>query len=248
MSKKTQKRPIEAIVADVHAALLREMADIVAIGGLLIEAKKQVQYGEWLPWLYSIFSMSRQTADNYRKAHRFMAKCQHVGNLKLSSSALYKLSCPIDAFRNEAVVAAILKEAEEKWVDVDRCWEICGEIQEAQEAEPATSDAGEPELEVDPDELESKDEQPEDEPAADDDRPPPTAEPVKAGSHFAMDALTRHFQGLKGIYTKPLATFTGTALPTEDLRAVAAFLTALADAVDKTRAPVAPGKTKSKAA
>jgi Protein of unknown function (DUF3102) len=234
---KKPKRPMAVIAADVHAALLRETVDNVAIGGLLIEAKTQVRHGEWLPWLDSNFSMSRQTADNYRKAYRFfMANCQHVGNLHLSSAALYELSGPIDALCNEAVVAAILKEAEDKWVGVDRCWEICGEIQKAQATERATADAAERFAAGEP--------EPEDEPVADNDRPPPTAEPVKAGTHFATDALTNHVQGLKRIYTKQIANFLDTAVPTEDLRAVAVFLTAVADAVDKNRAqaPVAQGE------
>jgi hypothetical protein len=240
MSKKTQKRPLEAIVADLTAALKQKTTSIIAIGKLLNEANLRVKHGEWATWLQNNFALSRQTADNYRKVHKLSIKMPTIGDLRLRPGALYDLC----TFEDEPEVsAAVLEEAKDRWVDSARVGEIYDAVLEKREAaewekmppvvqppyeqpEPeGQPDFGEPEDEVDPA-----------------DRPPPTAEPVKAGSHLAMDALMTHVHGLRRIYTKPLASFAGVAVPTEDLRAVAAFLMAVADEVDKTRtqAPVSP--------
>jgi hypothetical protein len=240
MSKKTQNRPIESIVADLNVAMKQKTTNIIAIGELLNEVSLQVKHGEWATWLQNNFALSRQTADNYRKVHKLSIKMPTIGDLRLRPGALYDL-CTFED--DPEVIAAVLEEAKDRWVDSTRVGEIYDAILEKREAaerekmppvgqppeeqpEPeGQPDSGKPEDELDPD-----------------DRPPPTAEPVKAGSHFAMDTLTTHVQGLKRIYTKPIASFAGVAVPTEDLRAVAAFLMAVADAVDKTRtqAPVSP--------
>ena len=67
MSKKIS-RDLKVITKELHAALKREAADIVAIGDLLIEAHAQLEHGEWLPWLAENFGSSVSTADNYMAA------------------------------------------------------------------------------------------------------------------------------------------------------------------------------------
>ena len=90
------KRAIEAIADDLAAALKREASDVVAIGGLLIEAQDQLDHGQWLPWLEANFGSSIRTADNYMNAARLTAKLESVSNLKLRPTALYLLGSKLD--------------------------------------------------------------------------------------------------------------------------------------------------------
>ena len=53
-----KRRAIAQIADDLAAALKRESADIIAIGGLLIEAKDSLDHGKWLPWLKTNFGSS----------------------------------------------------------------------------------------------------------------------------------------------------------------------------------------------
>jgi hypothetical protein len=94
-------RTIEVITGELHTALKRETADILTIGGLLAEAKKQIPHGEWLPWLKSEVSMSERSAQKYMKAADFAAKYELGADLDLSPSALFLLLAELDV-TNEA--------------------------------------------------------------------------------------------------------------------------------------------------
>ena len=56
MSKK--KRDIKIIASELQIALKREATDVVAIGGLLLEAKEALDHGKWLRWLEKNFGGS----------------------------------------------------------------------------------------------------------------------------------------------------------------------------------------------
>ena len=124
-------RTLEVIVDDLHRALKTETADIIKIGGLLLEAKERVGHGEWLPWLRKELSMSERTAQRYMKAYEFVsAKNVTVTDFKLSPKALYRLSEDAywaDDYARETATDAVLKEAVTQWVGYDRANEIIDE-------------------------------------------------------------------------------------------------------------------------
>jgi hypothetical protein len=71
---KNVKRSLNEI-ADAIRSRAESLADIIAIGGNLLEAKRQLtKHGEWLPWLEREFNFSERTAQNYIKAHKFVAQ------------------------------------------------------------------------------------------------------------------------------------------------------------------------------
>ena len=113
-------RTLDVIADDLHLALKRETADILAIGGLLAEAKERVPHGAWLPWLKKEFSMSERSAQNYMKAADFVTKYAVVADLKLSPSALFLLS----RYDRHEVTDAVIKAAKEKRLGCDEAQEI----------------------------------------------------------------------------------------------------------------------------
>ena len=130
-------RDIKVIEGDLQIALKREIADVIAIGDLLLEAQDQLEHGEWLPWLEINFAASIRTAQNYMSAARFASKYATVAHLKLKPTALYLLGregTPLDE------IEIILKAAETEWVDYDRAYEIINEIHEERRREPPPDD------------------------------------------------------------------------------------------------------------
>src|SRR4051794_8982872 len=105
MSEKTS-RDLALIGGELQSVLARESKDVILIGRLLIEARSQLEHGEWLPWLLVSFSLSVRSAENYMSAARVAAKYETVANLKLRPSALYALGN--DYRSDEAVVEAVL--------------------------------------------------------------------------------------------------------------------------------------------
>jgi hypothetical protein len=90
-----------------HATTLREHADairelhrnvignILEIGRRLIEVKKLLGHGNFLPWVEAEFQWSAKTAENYmRAAEAFGDKFETVSNLPITITALYELSAP----------------------------------------------------------------------------------------------------------------------------------------------------------
>ena len=113
-------RTIEVITGELHTALKRETADILTIGGLLAEAKKQIPHGEWLPWLKNEVSMSERSAQKYMKAADFAAKYELGADLDLSPSALFLLS----RYDRHEVTDPVIKAAKEKHLGYDQAREI----------------------------------------------------------------------------------------------------------------------------
>lgn len=66
---------------------------IVEIGGLLIEAKKRVEHGEFLKWIEKAFQWSEQTARNFMNVAR-MPKSTTVVDLPIDLKALYFIAAP----------------------------------------------------------------------------------------------------------------------------------------------------------
>jgi hypothetical protein len=92
MSNRRARRELSVITDEIKVILKRSTADIIKLGGLLVEAKKQVEHGEWLPWLAREFSISERSAQRYIKVFKFAAKHDTVADLNnISPSALYML-------------------------------------------------------------------------------------------------------------------------------------------------------------
>jgi Protein of unknown function (DUF3102) len=109
-----EPRPLEVIAGELNSVLKREAADIIRIGGLLVEAKAQLSHGQWLPWLAEHFPLSKSSVANYVNVYKFAIKFPKVGNLKIHPSALYMLA---SGLFNTKEIATILKKAETEWVD-----------------------------------------------------------------------------------------------------------------------------------
>jgi Protein of unknown function (DUF3102) len=113
-------RPLKKIASEIAIALKREAKNVIEVGGLLTEAKEQLdEHGQWLPWLSENFSLSIRTAQNYMAASALAAKYATDAHLLLKVSGLYAL---VDADRdgNSEAVEAALCEAKVQWVGDDR--------------------------------------------------------------------------------------------------------------------------------
>lgn len=133
---KVVPRELAVIAADIHTAFDTETANVLTIGKLLIEAKKQFKHGAWLPWLDGEFSLTERTAQNYMKAHRWATKNETrfvFTGFKLSPSALYELA---SSDYSEEIIKTILEEAKTKRVGTYRIEAIVQAAIAAAEPEP----------------------------------------------------------------------------------------------------------------
>jgi hypothetical protein len=118
MRTKAKRRDLTIITGELRTALKRETTSIIEVGALLVEAKKQVMHGEWLPWLENEFSLSERSAQRYLLVGRFAAKYDSLSDLNLTAEALYALSSPHNYVTPE-VITAVLEEAKEKRTRVE---------------------------------------------------------------------------------------------------------------------------------
>jgi hypothetical protein len=225
MSKK-QKRDLALITTELHVAMHREVADIIAIGGLLIEARQHLEHGEWLPWLEENFGSSARTATNYMAAAA-LAKSATISDLKLRPSALYMLGAasPGDDLYTPEAKAAIFQAAETRWISADQARDIAYEVRP-------------PRPEVDDEEADRQF----DEAAAArkaeldnilDGQPPelPSA-PDTAPYDVIVPPFDAAVATLVHLQTKSLASFTTTTHRPDEIRAVVTFLKEVADALE----------------
>jgi hypothetical protein len=146
MRRDPQPRPLDVVATEIRRSKAETIGEIIAIGGLLSEAKDQLRHGQWLPWLELQLGYSARSAQNYMRAHKFASRYQNVATLKLTSTALYRLA-DSDGRRGaraslykEDAIAAILAEAKEKRVDRARADEIASSVRGQCEAQPAGED------------------------------------------------------------------------------------------------------------
>jgi hypothetical protein len=81
-----------------HVTAIRQLGkqtveNVVEIGRRLIECKKLVGHGNWLPWLEREFRWSDRTALNFMRVAE-LSKSETVSNLNLPVKALYLLTAP----------------------------------------------------------------------------------------------------------------------------------------------------------
>ena len=67
------------ITEQIKTHLDRITTDIIEVGNLLIEAKKQVEHGDWQLWLDHNFKLS------YRTAAKFMSCAERFGKVPMSA-------------------------------------------------------------------------------------------------------------------------------------------------------------------
>jgi Protein of unknown function (DUF3102) len=79
-------RSLAAIADEIHEY---RRIDIFAVGGLLLEANAQCEYGGWLDWLNNNFGWSQDTAERYMSVARLAAQFPQLRKLKLASTTLY---------------------------------------------------------------------------------------------------------------------------------------------------------------
>jgi hypothetical protein len=237
-TRKIKRRDIAQIADDLAAALKRESANIIEIGGLLIEAKGAVGHGKWLPWLETNFGESESTANNYMSAARLAAKSPTVGDLRLRPTTLYLLGSklddgPDDLFSPKAI-EAILKEAETDWVNPARAYDIAAslrpppEIDDDDDEDDRASEAEQRALE---EEQRRKIEDILDSPPPE--LPPP---PPLVVINAALQQFDKAVAMLAQVYTKSLADFASTEHSPDRIRSLGDFLVAVADAIAKRRA------------
>jgi Protein of unknown function (DUF3102) len=224
------RRDIKVIESELHAALKRETADIIAIGELLLEAKEQLEHGSWLPWLSDNFELGISTAQNYMNAARFAIKYPTVGHLKLRPTALYWLGSRMEYLPLDEI-EAIFKVAETKWVDVGHAIVIIkllhaersGTTEEEQEVAAieeqqraiAEARAREEAVRSEVDDIL--------------DGPPPGLPPAQepAAVDFTLQSFEQAIATLAKLHTKPLASFAATKHSPILIGAIAAFLNAI---------------------
>jgi hypothetical protein len=238
------RRDIALITTELQAALKRETADIIVIGGLLIEAQEQLDHGKWLPWLRENFGSTTQTAENYMAAARFAAKFKTVLNLKLRPTALYLLGRERDnpdGLYSRKAIAAILKAAETEWINAERAREIAMSLLPPP---PEPEPTGEIETELAAREAERAAAERAAQSEIDDilDGPPPELPPAPETTDH--DVILPPFDSavatLAQLQTKPLTSFRATAHRLDKIKAVITFLQQVADAIENDAAsPVA---------
>jgi hypothetical protein len=200
-------------IADKIRSKAETIADIVEIGRLLIEAKGQLDHGDWLPWLEREFDFSERTAQNYISAYDFSLKYETVADLKLTPTALYSLAQQED----QEVIAAVLKEAAAVRVTRARVNEVVFEHYAKLEEESET---------VRPQEPESDDTTADDDADSILDGPPPdlpSAEPITPVD-FLLPVFDQAIGKLKELSTKHSDKFLGSGHSASDIEAVAEFL------------------------
>jgi hypothetical protein len=88
-----QPPTLDKLAADIRAYAKKTFEDIVAIGRLLTEAKKQAGHGNWLSWLDKEFGWSAETAANFTRVYARRAIFQKIRNMaRCTPTVLYALA------------------------------------------------------------------------------------------------------------------------------------------------------------
>lgn len=143
MSEIMAYRPIEAITEEILFYKAQAGASILEIGRRLIEAKEQLQHGEWLGWLEEKVDFSESTAQRFMRLAREYENPSPVTDLG-PAKALVLLALPPlqrDEFLEENDASSMSKRELEKAVKEKR------EAMEKAEAAEKAQRAAEAEIE-----------------------------------------------------------------------------------------------------
>jgi len=234
---KKKRRDLAVIVGELQTAVKVENSNIITIGSLLIEAREQVEHGQWMKWLNENFDSSVSTAENYMNTAKLAAKFPTVGNLKLRPSVLYLLGAAKHSMFDSKVIKAILQEAESNWVSSERAWDIAWSMQPKPEplteAEVSATEAlikarNEERIQEEKDRAEAESIL---------DGPPPElpTTPEVTVHDVILPPFDQAIKTLVALKTKPLDKFIGTTHKAYSIRGVRDFLDDVADAVDRHR-------------
>jgi hypothetical protein len=111
------RRPLSAIEADIASTQTDDTGNLIKRGEYLIEAKEQIEHGEWTRWLDHNFDLSERTAQSQMQVARYVAglgKTATIAVLNLSKSAIYTISA--DNYRAVDCIPAILEEAGKRFL------------------------------------------------------------------------------------------------------------------------------------
>lgn len=128
----TEVRPIEVITTEILLFKQQAGAAILEIGKRLIEAKEQLQHGEWLPWLEEQVEFSEATAQRFMRLAKEYSNPSPVTDLGVSK-ALVLLALPASE-RDEFVGEKHMVNGEEKSVSEMSKRELEKVIRERDEA------------------------------------------------------------------------------------------------------------------
>jgi hypothetical protein len=122
----------------VATSMMSAINHAIAAGELLLEAKRQVKHGAWLPWLAENCDIAERTAQAYmRLARTPLEKRNAVADLPLRD-ALASLASPsapapdedgdavIEADKREAIALALRVDGSMRQLS-DRCVDLCKE-------------------------------------------------------------------------------------------------------------------------
>ena len=81
MSEKNIVRPLELIEAEINFYKQQTATGIIEIGKRLIEAKKQLQHGQWGKWLEEKVDFTQRTANQFMRVATEFSNSQSLSNL-----------------------------------------------------------------------------------------------------------------------------------------------------------------------
>jgi hypothetical protein len=235
------RRDLAVITGELQTAMKAQSCSIIAIGGLLLEARAQVDHGEWMDWLFENFDSSTSTAENFMNAARAATKFPTVGNLKLRPTALYLLGSEQldDELFNSDVINAILQKAETTWVSSSHAsniaWSMRPKPELPTEAEIAEIAAIEARRKALHEEIEKEIIEEEAEIESILDGPPPELPAAATVHDVILPPFDQAIKTLGALKTKPLEKFIGTAHKSHEIRGIRDFLDDVADLVDRQR-------------
>lgn len=126
-------RPIQQIETEINILKVQTAQNIIEIGKRLIEAKAQLQHGEWLPWLRDKVEFSQQTASNFIRVANEFGNYQTLGNL--NPAKLYALLDVSSDDRQSFIEEKHEVGGEEKTIDEMTTRELQAAIKAKKEAD-----------------------------------------------------------------------------------------------------------------
>ena len=127
------QRSIDQITLEINFYKAQTAQNIIEIGKRLIEAKQQLQHGEWLPWLRDKVEFTERSAQNFMKIAEEYSKTQPVSFLPYTK-LLALLQVPEDE-REEFLQETHLVDGQEKTVSEMSKRELQEAIKQRDEAQ-----------------------------------------------------------------------------------------------------------------
>lgn len=137
-NKQIQKRPLETIESEINFYKQQTAIGIIEIGKRLIEAKTQLNHGEWGKWLEEKVEFSQWTANKFMKCAKEFSNCGATNNLP--QEKLFKLLDVPQEEREEFINTPHEINGQTKTVDEMTTRELQKVIKEKKELEKQMQD------------------------------------------------------------------------------------------------------------